>query len=115
MVYTRAERTQIDAWEEVGNQGWSWDTLFPYYKKSQHLIPPGPRAMNAGVSYEPALHGFQGPVNTGWPRLELVSRYLPALNESYASLGVPWNADPAGGDTGGFGVSLARVQCPRQS
>lgn len=112
MVYTRAEKAQIDAWEEVGNEGWRWDTLFPYYKKSQHLISPGPRAVEAGVSYEPAFHGFQGPVNTGWPRFELVSKYLPALNESYAKSGVPWNVDPAGGDTRGFGVSL---KCPSWS
>lgn len=69
--------------------------------------------MAAGVSYEPAFHGFQGPVNTGWPRFELVSDYLPALNESYASLGVTWNADPAGGDTTGFGVSRGTYKYPR--
>lgn len=77
MVHTRAETTQIDAWEEVGNQGWNWDALFPYYKKSQHLISPGQRATKAGDSYNPSFHGFQGPVNTGWPRFELVSKYLP--------------------------------------
>lgn len=114
MVYTRAETTQIDAWEEVGNQGWNWDALFPYYKKSQHLISPGQRATKAGDSYNPSFHGFQGPVNTGWPRFELVSKYLPSLNESYASSGVPWKADSAGGETHGFGVSFGCLNCPRK-
>lgn len=104
MVYTRAENLQIDAWEEVGNEGWNWQSLFPYCKKSQHLLVPSDRALEAGVSYNPAFHGFDGPVDTGWPRRELVSEYLPALNQSYPKLGIPWNPDPAGGSTRGLGT-----------
>lgn len=111
MVYTRAENLQIDAWEEVGNEGWNWQSLFPYYKKSQRLLVPSDRALEAGVSYNPAFHGFDGPVDTGWPRRELVSEYLPALNQSYPKLGIPWNPDPAGGSTRGLGVSATRRDC----
>ncbi|KIN02243.1 GMC oxidoreductase [Oidiodendron maius Zn] len=38
--YVRAEQAQIDSWETIGNQGWNWESLFPYYKKSEHFDAP---------------------------------------------------------------------------
>jgi hypothetical protein len=35
MIYVRAQRAQIDVWETLGNKGWNWESLLPYYKKSE--------------------------------------------------------------------------------
>lgn len=33
MVYLRGGKDDYSSWESLGNQGWSWDELLPYFKK----------------------------------------------------------------------------------
>ncbi|WAO96147.1 Hypothetical protein NCS54_01381000 [Fusarium falciforme] len=33
MVFDRGSKADYDDWAELGNKGWDWDTLFPYFKK----------------------------------------------------------------------------------
>lgn len=33
MVCGRASAADYDAWEQLGNQGWGWNGLLPYFKK----------------------------------------------------------------------------------
>lgn len=33
MVWTRGARSDFDAWAALGNTGWGWDDLLPYFKK----------------------------------------------------------------------------------
>jgi choline dehydrogenase len=33
LVVTRGAKADYDAWEELGNTGWNWDGLLPYFKK----------------------------------------------------------------------------------
>ena len=37
MVFDRASRADYDAWEALGNPGWGWEGLFPYFKKVSSL------------------------------------------------------------------------------
>jgi hypothetical protein len=39
-MYDRASVTDYNAWEALGNQGWGWDGLLPYFKKGTEYIPP---------------------------------------------------------------------------
>jgi hypothetical protein len=34
--------SNTDAWGKLGNAGWDWETLLPYYKKSLSLTLPSP-------------------------------------------------------------------------
>lgn len=45
MAYTRAEANQIDAWQTLGNEGWNWSTLYPYYLKSETFQIPDAEQM----------------------------------------------------------------------
>ncbi|TGO49519.1 hypothetical protein BCON_0208g00220 [Botryotinia convoluta] len=94
MAYTRAEDVQIDAWAAIGNDGWNWTTLFPYYKKSQALEIPTTAQVEAGATYDPSANGFGGPLKVGWLNsLEDTSNFHTTLNDTFAALGVPSNDD----------------------
>ncbi|MEM9231798.1 MAG: GMC family oxidoreductase N-terminal domain-containing protein [Pseudomonadota bacterium] len=35
MVYIRGQRKDYDDWEALGNSGWGWDAVLPYFKKME--------------------------------------------------------------------------------
>jgi len=36
MIYQRGNPATYNRWAELGNEGWSWEEVFPYFKKAQH-------------------------------------------------------------------------------
>ncbi|KAH7050202.1 putative glucose oxidase [Macrophomina phaseolina] len=101
MQYIRAEDAQIDAWERAGNMGWTWDNLFPYYKKSERLIVPTKKQSEKGALFEPLLHGFQGPVRVGWQRQAQQDGFFLTVKETFGKFDIPLNVDTASGKTRG--------------
>ena len=102
MAYTRAEDVQIDAWEALGNPGWNWRTLFPYYRKSERYQIPGPSQIRGGASYVPAFHGFAGPLAVGYTNNTATDNLASTVNATFQALGVPWSRDVSGGKMRGF-------------
>jgi len=35
MIYMRGQSNDYDAWRDMGNVGWGWDDVLPYFKKSE--------------------------------------------------------------------------------
>ncbi|CAI7667780.1 unnamed protein product [Penicillium pancosmium] len=97
MSYTRAQNVQIDSWESLGNKGWNWQSLFPYYMKSEGFQVPTQDQISFGADYYSDYHGEHGPMKVGWPKFLTNSTVLPALDESFNHLGVPYNRDVNGG------------------
>lgn len=104
MTYTRAQDIQIDVWEAIGNTGWTWRSLFPYYKKSEHFQIPTPDQVDDGADYLIAYHGLKGALKVGWPHMMTNSSFLPVLDETMQQLGVPYNRDANGGQMVGLTV-----------
>ena len=52
MIYIRGHKADYDGWAELGNEGWSYDDVLPYFKKSEHR--------EAGAD---DYHGQGGPLN----------------------------------------------------
>lgn len=104
MSYTRAQKVQIDYWEQVGNKGWNWNSLFPYYKKSEGFQVPTPDQIDHGADYYIDYHGQNGPLKVGWPRFMTNSSVLPDLDQTFQKLGLPYNRDVNGGSMVGLTV-----------
>ena len=104
MSYTRAQDVQIDAWGQMGNNGWNWANLFPYYLKSEGYEIPTAAMESAGASYISSYHGFSGPLKNGYV-YEMANDTLPhVFNSTVQNLGVPFNQDVNGGKMRGYMV-----------
>ncbi|GAA5830556.1 hypothetical protein JCM3766R1_002761 [Sporobolomyces carnicolor] len=106
LVYTRPDAVDLDNWQEMGNKGWDWKGLLPYFKKAEKYHPPqSVKSDNKAVkvAYNSSVHGIFGPIATSFPP------YLaPSFNgffKSLRSLGVPEAKDLSAGDNNG--ISLA--------
>ncbi|KJK77220.1 hypothetical protein H634G_07527 [Metarhizium anisopliae BRIP 53293] len=103
MAYTRAEDVQIDAWQTIGNEGWTWEKLLPYYLQSEKLTIPSQSQVSKGASYNASLHGKSGPLDVGFfdiPDNDLTG----VLNTTMNGLGIPWVEDVNGGKMRGFNI-----------
>jgi choline dehydrogenase len=41
MAYVRGHAEDYDGWRQMGNRGWAWDDVLPYFKKSEHRQTAG--------------------------------------------------------------------------
>lgn len=104
MAYTRAEDAQVDAWEAIGNTGWNWKELLPYYKKSESVQAPKADQLAGGATYDPTYHGTDGPLKVGWKNQMMNISFPEVLNSTYKQAGVPYITDIAGGNMAGWNV-----------
>jgi len=104
MTYIRAAKPQIDGLAALGNEGWDWDSLWPYYLKSEHFQPPTPEQADDGATYTPSAHGYSGPVYVGWMDMLLSGDVEGLIQAAWATLGFPQIADANTGNLRGFNV-----------
>ncbi|MCW5983161.1 MAG: GMC family oxidoreductase N-terminal domain-containing protein [Bryobacteraceae bacterium] len=91
MMYQRGSPACYDAWAALGNPGWSFRELLPYFKKFENYRPAGPPD-----------HGDSGPVHISRPRY--IAPFSRAFVEACAEIGVPaaGDLDCAGGQAAGY-------------
>lgn len=66
MIHIRGNRRDFDAWAQLGNQGWSYEEVLPYFKKSETYHGPmspyhgdnGPLSVIDCRNPSPVLHAF---------------------------------------------------------
>ncbi|KAI1107184.1 putative GMC oxidoreductase [Jackrogersella minutella] len=104
MTYIRGDKSQFDAWESLGNDGWNWDTLYPYFKQVERFSPPTAAQKTAGASFDPEYHGEDGLLTTGYPFELLNGTLYKSAQQAWETLGFPLNPDVNGGETRGFDV-----------
>ncbi|KAI0433949.1 GMC oxidoreductase [Xylaria sp. FL1042] len=105
MTYIRGDKAQFDAWEaSLGNEGWNWDALYPYYKKVEKFTLPSAAQTAAGADYDPNVHGEAGHVHTGFPFSLVNGSFHGLAADGWAGLGYPRNGDVNAGSVHGFSV-----------
>ena len=74
MLYVRGHKWDYDHWASLGNSGWSYDEVLPYFKKAEH---------NEMIDNE--YHGQDGPLNvTNIPhKNKFVDYFVEAASKFY--------------------------------
>ena len=84
MAYVRGNPKDYDHWEKLGNKGWSFKDLLPYFKKSEnheHI-----------EEIDSFYHGSSGELSVSFPK-NFKSKYLDAFISSCNAIGIPLNND----------------------
>lgn len=68
MIFFRSAEEEYDAWAALGATGQDWDSLLPYFKKSETFTAPDRRfATQTNISWVDSLHGHSGPLQVSYP------------------------------------------------
>ncbi|MEJ8824337.1 GMC family oxidoreductase N-terminal domain-containing protein [Variovorax humicola] len=95
MLYVRGHRWDYDHWASLGNPGWSYDEVLPFFK----------RAENNETHRGDPFHGTDGPFNVA--ELRRPSSINKAFLDAAAMKGVPHNPDYNGAEQ--FGSFMYQV------
>lgn len=90
MLYIRGHPTDFDTWRQLGNAGWSFDDVLPYFKRSEH--------QERG---EDEHHGVSGPLSVSDVRMR--RKLSDIVIESAANVGFKRNDDFNGARMEGIG------------
>ncbi|MEC8564592.1 MAG: GMC family oxidoreductase N-terminal domain-containing protein, partial [Pseudomonadota bacterium] len=90
MLYVRGQAFDYDVWAQLGNRGWSYNDILPYFRKSENFERGGD-----------AYRGGGGPLNVAdmYEKHELVDAFIDAGVE----IGSKRNPDYNGAEQEGFG------------
>ena len=94
-------KSGIDGWAKLGNPGWDWDSLAPYYRKF-HTFTPASKEVHELLALEymdGKLHGTSGPIKASFG-----SSHGPletAWPETFKNLGLAMTGDPLSGMASG--------------
>jgi choline dehydrogenase len=90
MIYMRGQARDYDHWRQLGNVGWSWEDVLPYFKRSEDY------AHGADD-----FHGAGGEWRVEEPRVSWA--ILDAFRDAAAAIGIPRTNDFNRGDNEGCG------------
>jgi choline dehydrogenase len=90
LLYVRGQHADYDRWAELGNRGWAYRDVLPYFIKSEDQ-EHGPSA----------YHGVGGPLKVADLRLRrpIADHFINGARD----LGIPYNADYNGAEQEGVG------------
>ncbi len=103
MVYTRGQPSDYDDWAALGNPGWSFREVLPYFVRSED---------NRDFRDSP-YHGTEGPVKVGF--LDSYNPLSEVFFQAGEALQYRRNADFCGPTHEGFGRRQATIEAGRRS
>ena len=96
-MYVRGSRADYDGWESLGNKGWGWDGMAPYFRKHQCYDPNGdvhPDPQFMPYAAKENHHGSDGPVHTSFNDYYEVSlAVLRVYTDKYTDIYEPFEYD----------------------
>ena len=88
MAYVRGNREDFNEWASLGNKGWGYDEVLPYFKRSEH-----------NENFGEPWHGTKGELNVaheGHPRM-MGKAFIQGCTDN----GIPFNEDYNGAEQEG--------------
>ncbi|KAF2461190.1 glucose-methanol-choline oxidoreductase [Lineolata rhizophorae] len=97
MFHDRGSVADYDAWVELGNDGWGWNDLLPYFKKAVEFTPPDAFMQEEfGITYnEESAYGGHGPVDVSYPPFQWEG--LKTQWDAWGDLGIEAQVEGADG------------------
>src|SRR5271166_647990 len=103
MVYIRGVPGDYNTWAQLGNRGWSWDDVLPYFKKSETYLPRTDEHHGTDGPLKVSRPGIAAPLNLAWI-------------EAGKQAGFPYTDDFNGAQQEGFGpIDTTTVEGRRAS
>ncbi|KAF4633146.1 hypothetical protein G7Y89_g4966 [Cudoniella acicularis] len=102
MMFDRGARDDYDNWEKLGNEGWGWDGMLPYFRKSVNFTPPSKEQQDKfGYTYdEAAAYGGNGPIHSSYPPFQWPQQKTQW--NAWLDLGIPPTKEGASGHATGL-------------
>ena len=102
LVYVRGQSLDYDGWAQLGNRGWSYADVLPYFRKSEHREGGG----------DPLYRGTGGLLNVADVRE--TDPLLDTVIRAAEVLGYPHNPDYNGASQEGFGYFQTTMKGARR-
>lgn len=91
LLYVRGQRQDFDHWRQLGNTGWGWDDVMPFFKRAENW---------EGEAGD--IRGKGGPLNVS--KSQLSRDVIDAWGEAAIAAGYKRNPDYNGADQEGVGM-----------
>ncbi|MGA8549909.1 MAG: GMC family oxidoreductase N-terminal domain-containing protein [Stellaceae bacterium] len=102
MVFVRGQAQDFDTWAQMGNRGWSYAEVLPFFKRMESYAGAG----------DDALRGRDGPLRVTNP--EPRDPLFATLIEAAAQIGISHNPDYNGASQEGIAMSQATIAAGRR-
>lgn len=102
MAYVRGNKADFDEWENLGNQGWGYESILPYFKKSEH---------NEDLQNE--FHGQKGPLHVTFAKSHQTP-FAKAFVKACVEAGIPENQDYNGATQEGAGFFQFNIKAGKR-
>jgi len=80
LIFIRGQKEDYDTWRDLGNQGWGWDDVLPYFKKAE-----------GNDRFGEPLHSKTGPLKAS--SIQQKHPLVEAFKQTANTLGVPQTDD----------------------
>ncbi len=102
MVFVRGQAQDFDTWAQMGNRGWSYAEVLPFFKRMESYAGAG----------DDALRGRDGPLRVTNP--EPRDPLFATIIEAAAEVGIRHNPDYNGASQEGIAMSQATIAAGRR-
>ncbi|KAG9604226.1 alcohol oxidase, partial [Aureobasidium melanogenum] len=111
IIYPSA--SDINVWAELGNDGWDWNTLAPYFLKFQTIVPPNEevkKQLNI-IHSDESIRKLSGPIQASFP--SKVTALHKTWIDTFRTLNLENTRDPLTGHAIGGHTSTCHITADR--
>ena len=101
MAYVRGNAADYDGWEALGNPGWGYKDVLPYFMRAEN---------NAQIEQmDEGYHGSSGELGVSLPT-SFKTPFVEGFMDACAAIGIPKNSDYNGAKQQGVGIVQSTIK-----